>query len=108
MTEIHRNQQLRQAIEREKAKEPVIFSLNQSVENSGVAFVKRANERNEFFEKNKQTVMYDEQSQGRTDKLPQVTEGWYIIALTEQYSGYIYFQSKKKVLQSSMPRVCLF
>ena len=40
------------------------FSLeevNQSVENAGVAFVMGADERNEFFEKNKQTVMYDEQ-----------------------------------------------
>ena len=34
---------------------------NQSVENAGVAFVKGANERNDLFEKNKQTVMYDEQ-----------------------------------------------
>ena len=34
---------------------------NQSVKkNAGVAFVKGADERNEFFEKNKQTVMYDE------------------------------------------------
>ena len=50
---------------------------NQSVENAGVAFVKGANERNEFFVKYKQTVMYDEevqtnkakdyQCQGRTD-----------------------------------------
>ena len=30
------------------------FLLNQSVENAGEAFVKGANERNEFFEKNKQ------------------------------------------------------
>ena len=34
---------------------------NQGVENAGVAFVKGANNRNVFFEKNKQTVMYDEQ-----------------------------------------------
>ena len=34
---------------------------NQSVENAGVAFVKGANERNAFFEKDKQIVMYDEQ-----------------------------------------------
>ena len=40
---------------------------NQSVENAGVAFVKGTNERNEFFEKNKQTVMYDEQV--RTNKV---------------------------------------
>ena len=41
---------------------------SQSVENPGVAFVKGANERNEFFKKkkNKQTVMYDEQV--RTNK----------------------------------------
>ena len=30
---------------------------NQSVENAGVAFVKRADERNKFFEKIKQLVM---------------------------------------------------
>ena len=35
--------------------------LYQSVENAGVAFVKGAHERNEFFEKHKRTVMYDEQ-----------------------------------------------
>ena len=29
--------------------------INQSVENTEVAFVKRADERNKFFEKNKQT-----------------------------------------------------
>ena len=50
---------------------------NQSVEKTVVAFVKGTNERNEFFEKNKQTLMYDEQvrankakdqqSQGQTD-----------------------------------------
>ena len=45
---------------------------NQSVENAGVAFVKGANERSDFFRKNKQTVMYDEQvrtykANGRTD-----------------------------------------
>ena len=49
----------------------------QSIENASVAFVKKASERNELFEKNKQTGMYDEQvrtnkaedylSQGRTD-----------------------------------------
>ena len=54
-----------------------IVSIYQSVENASVAFVKGADERNDFFEKNKQTVMYDEQvrtnkakdyqSQGRTD-----------------------------------------
>ena len=32
-----------------------------ALKNTGVAFVKGANERNEFFENNKQTVMYDEQ-----------------------------------------------
>ena len=31
--------------------------LNQSIENADVAFVKGANERNEFFEKNEQTVI---------------------------------------------------
>ena len=36
---------------------------DQSVKNAGVAFVKGANERNEFFEKNKQIVMYDERVQ---------------------------------------------
>ena len=50
---------------------------NQSVENASVGFVKGAHERNKFFKKNKQTVMYDkqvrtnkakdEQSPGRTD-----------------------------------------
>ena len=39
---------------------------NQSVENAGVAFVKKANERNEFFEKNEQTVIYDEQGKRLT------------------------------------------
>ena len=38
---------------------------NQIGENAGVAFVKGANERIEFFWKNKQKVMYDEQV--RTD-----------------------------------------
>ena len=38
---------------------------NQSAENAGVAFVKGANERNEFFEKNKQIVMYHDKF-GRT------------------------------------------
>ena len=43
---------------------------NQSIENAGGAFVKGANERNEFFEKkkvHKRTVMYDEQI--RTNKV---------------------------------------
>ena len=31
---------------------------NQSIENAGVGFVKGANERNYFFEKNKQTVIH--------------------------------------------------
>ena len=31
--------------------------LNHSIENADVAFVKGANERNEFFEKNEQTVI---------------------------------------------------
>ena len=31
-----------------------------------LAFVKGANGRNEFFEKNKQTIMYDEQGKGPT------------------------------------------
>ena len=44
----------------------IICSQNQSVENPGVAFVKGANGSNELFEKNKQTVMYDEQGKGRT------------------------------------------
>ena len=39
---------------------------NQSVENACVAFVKGANERNELFEKKKQTGMYDEQGKGLT------------------------------------------
>ena len=40
---------------------------NQSVENAGVAFVKGANERNEFFEKiNKRQTTTDEQSKGLT------------------------------------------
>ena len=34
--------------------------MNQSVENAGVTFVKGADERSKFFEKNKQSVMYDE------------------------------------------------
>ena len=65
---------------------------NQSVENVGVAFVKGANERNKFFEKNKQTVMYDEQvrtnkakdlqSQKRTDL--GMNPGRCIIAQIEQ------------------------
>ena len=33
---------------------------NQSVGNAVVAFVKGAGERNKFFDKNKQSVMYDE------------------------------------------------
>ena len=44
----------------------VLFHANQSVENAGVAFVKGASERNEFFEKNIQTVIFDEQV--RTNK----------------------------------------
>ena len=40
--------------------------FGQSVENAGVAFVKGPNERNEFLEKNNQTVIYDEQA--RTNK----------------------------------------
>ena len=35
--------------------------MNQSVKNAGVAFVKGAYERNDYFEKNKQTAIYDEQ-----------------------------------------------
>ena len=38
----------------------ILFCSYQSVENAGGAFFKGANERNEFFWKNKQTVMYDE------------------------------------------------
>ena len=38
-----------------------ISEKDQSIENAGVTVVKGANERNEFFEKNKQSVMYDEQ-----------------------------------------------
>ena len=38
-------------------------SLKKSVENAGVAFVKGANERNEFPEKNKQTLIHYEQVQ---------------------------------------------
>ena len=37
-----------------------------SVQKAGVAFVKEASERNEFFEKNKQAAMYDKQV--RTNK----------------------------------------
>ena len=47
----------------------VIFllqGLNQSVENAGVAFVKGAYGRNDKFEKNKRTVIYD--GQVRTNK----------------------------------------
>ena len=40
---------------------------DQSVENAGVAFVKGATERNEFFE-TKQTVMYDEQAWTNNEK----------------------------------------
>ena len=36
------------------------IKANQSVENTGMAFVKEANKRNKFFEKNKQAVMYVE------------------------------------------------
>ena len=35
--------------------------LIQSLQNAGVAFVKGADERNKFLEKNKQSVMYVEQ-----------------------------------------------
>ena len=42
------------------------------------------------------------------DELRHVTKGWCIIAPIERYSGYRYFQRKKKVLQSSMFRFCLF
>ena len=34
---------------------------NQNVESAGVACIKGADERNKFFKKNKQTVMYNEQ-----------------------------------------------
>ena len=40
--------------------------INQGVGNDGVAFIKAADERNEFFEKKKQTVIYDKQV--RTNK----------------------------------------
>ena len=40
---------------------------NQSVENAHVAYVKEVNERHEFFEENKQIVMYNEQV--RTNKV---------------------------------------
>ena len=40
--------------------------INHSVENTGVAFVKGANDRNESFENIKQTLIYDEQV--RTNK----------------------------------------
>ena len=43
------------------SRETQYMYFNQSVENAGVAFVKGADERTEFFEKNKQTVIYDEQ-----------------------------------------------
>ena len=39
----------------------ILSILNQSVQYAGVAFVKGADERNKFFEKNKQSVMYDKQ-----------------------------------------------
>ena len=43
----------------------IFFFINgvfsQSVEKADVAFVKGADERNKFFEKYKQSVMYDEQ-----------------------------------------------
>ena len=42
------------------------------------------------------------------DELHQETKSWCIIAPIEQYSGYRYFQWKKKVLQSSMPWFCYF
>ena len=73
--------------------------LNQSVEDAGVAFVKGANERKEFFEKNKQTVIYDKQA-GRIrqstntlrDELvwgrtPSGDKGWCIIAPIQLYSS---------------------
>ena len=44
------------------------FSKNQSVENAGVALVKGANERNKSFEKNKQSVMHDEQMRANNAK----------------------------------------
>ena len=42
-----------------KEKDKVLSII--SVENTGVAFVKGADERNKFFEKKNQSVMYDEQ-----------------------------------------------
>ena len=47
------------------------FTLNffyQSIENAHVAFVKGADERNKFFEKNKQSVKYDKQVQANKAK----------------------------------------
>ena len=77
---------------------------NQSVENGGVTFVKEANERNEVFDRNKQTLIYNEQA-GRTrqgtnnlrDELiwgrtPSGDKGWCIIAPIQRYSSYSYFQ----------------
>ena len=39
----------------------LLFNFNKSVENADVPFVKGDDERNKFFEKNKQSVKYDEQ-----------------------------------------------
>ena len=45
------------------------YRLKIKVENTGVTFVKGANERNKFFEKkNKQSVMYGEQVGANTAK----------------------------------------
>ena len=43
-----------------------MYVKDQSIENAGVAFVKDANERNEFCDKYKQAVMYDEKGKGLT------------------------------------------
>ena len=70
----------------------ICFKKDQNVENAGVAFVKGANERNEFFEKiNKQFCMTNEfgRTRQRTnnlrdeliwDELRHVTKGWCIVA----------------------------
>ena len=79
--------------------------INQSVENAGVAFVKKAHERNEFSEKKKWRTSADEQGKGLKiygtnwfeDELRQVTKGWCAIAPIERYSSYRYFQWKKSV-----------
>ena len=39
---------------------------NRSIENTGMAFVEGANERNDSFEKSKQTVIHKEHSKGPT------------------------------------------